>query len=557
MASKQKFYQRLLLGSPTARFKHGTEYIWTQADPVLDAGEPGLITDKNQIVVGDGVKNFSQLERFTSGLGSSEDIADLITSEIEDADDVQTSGAIAGLSNLYASIAGYNDSSAPDIWFMGVGSSVALGPNGGLDPVNSISAYFHTEVGGYLNRLGNLSTQHQNGSTGGSTLTDGYTTGYPAVKAATGAVPKVLTIGFGMNDGMPGQYHSGQTFPFVYTRMKQLIEQARLDGADPIVFTTPHPHSTRTPWTSAVSSPTYPSTTPLPALTVDASVVEIPAPTTGNLIPVSYRHLRVNDAIRRAANELGALVIDIETLWFDAIDEYGEDALFDVGQYNHPNLFAYQQSYHKGIDQFVRSLSRPIIQASVPKATGSDVYPVGYVAPAKYRPNNATAISNSTTLVSDSQLFYDFPAIASATIWIIQGTVNYSSPGPADIKFGWLSSDPATFPLGTSRWSVKGVGLGDIATSGTTATSATSETPLAVTLTPNLNSGDFSGRSALMTSTISVGGNGADASVDFVATVRVPAGGAKRLTLQYAQVVANAGNTTVYELSHMTPRRIA
>lgn len=77
----------------------------------------------------------------------------------------------------------------------------------------------------------------------------------------------------------------------------------------------------------------------------------------GRTIPISHRHYRVNQAMRRAAVDLGVPLIDVEYYWFKAVAENGQDALFNAGEFNHPNLLGHQLSYWQAIYDFVDSLS--------------------------------------------------------------------------------------------------------------------------------------------------------------------------------------------------------
>jgi hypothetical protein len=59
--------------------KRGTESSWIAANPTLDSGEIGFITDTNEIVIGDGSTPFSSLtriedtSRLTGHIGSTDE----------------------------------------------------------------------------------------------------------------------------------------------------------------------------------------------------------------------------------------------------------------------------------------------------------------------------------------------------------------------------------------------------------------------------------------------------------------------------------------------------
>jgi len=46
------------------KLRRDTLANWEAVNPILDEGEPGFISDTNELVVGDGVTGFSDLKRF-------------------------------------------------------------------------------------------------------------------------------------------------------------------------------------------------------------------------------------------------------------------------------------------------------------------------------------------------------------------------------------------------------------------------------------------------------------------------------------------------------------
>lgn len=278
----------------------------------------------------------------------------------------QAQTMLQALPNLTKALTTQDDTARTTIRVLGLGSSVGLGPNGALDAVNAPSARFNTRLTGEINRLGNLLLSFYNGSVGGTTISGGQSTDYAAGKTAAGGTPKVVLLAYGMNDGRPGQYHAQQTLPGIYTNGKQLIQAIQSDGGDPVLMTSPHPHSTRYPWTEVVSGPIYSVNNP--ASTAVASVVTS-AWYGGATVPASYRHLRANDQIRRLGADMGVPVLDAERYWFQAVATYGEDALFNTGEYVHPNLLGHQQSYWKAIDDFITGLIKPTVLSSTPPPT--------------------------------------------------------------------------------------------------------------------------------------------------------------------------------------------
>lgn len=53
------------------QLRRDTSTRWTSVNPILMSGEIGLETDTNKIKIGDGVKNWSQLDYFAPGSGGS------------------------------------------------------------------------------------------------------------------------------------------------------------------------------------------------------------------------------------------------------------------------------------------------------------------------------------------------------------------------------------------------------------------------------------------------------------------------------------------------------
>lgn len=188
------------------------------------------------------------------------------------------------------------------------------------------------------------------------------TFGYWEAFMAEGKKPGLVVFAFGMNDGLPGAYNTGQTFPFFQRRLAEAIRLAQAAGADVVVMTTPHPISTVV-WSMPAGVPqTYPVDLPAnvapEAMSPPASKSTVLKDMLGHgiLIPVSERHLQVNDAARKAAAETGAALIDVERYWFEAVETRGEKLFFNESETVHPNLIGHQVSYQRGIDAFIAAL---------------------------------------------------------------------------------------------------------------------------------------------------------------------------------------------------------
>lgn len=422
----------------------------------------------------------------------------------------------AALPNLFTAIRSYNDQTTATLLVIGGGSSVGVGATLPDPTTQAPSARFFTRLGQTINKLGNLHLALTNGSVNGSIITDFVNTDYAAAKTTAGGTPTVALLAFGMNDAMPAQYHAGQTYSGTYAAMKSAIQQVLNDGGDPIVVTTPHPHSTRTPWTAAVTS-TYPSATPIPALTQAASVVTADWLANGQPVAASYRHLRVNQSMRRAALELGVPVIDAERYWFQALADYGEDALFSTGEYAHPNLLGHQRSYWLAIDDFMTGLQRATVMASTPPVV-REVFTV--------KGANSTR-ANTTTLSSDSDLTF---TVGAGQTWRIEADIYYAAPTAADLRVG------LSLPSGSSgRISATGPGIGATSHLDSTATSYSAALP------------DSYG--------CPVGGNTADARA--LVTALVQTGSAGSISVQFCQDTASASATIIYLNSNMRATRLA
>ncbi|MNM07359.1 hypothetical protein D3C81_174010 [compost metagenome] len=279
----------------------------------------------------------------------------------------------ASLPNMFKMLTDYLDNIMSAINVVGFGSSVGNGATLPDPSTQAPSAYFKLRVDSVFNKLGNLNIQHYNHSVDGSIVAD-LTTAYATAVAASHK-PKVALLSYGMNDGTSAQYHANQTYSYMIYLLKDAIKKMRKDGVDPIICTTPHPHSTRTPWTMPGGvSVIYPAAgVMVPNETLAQSVKTIDALGDGNLIPVSYRHYRVNEAMRKVAAEMLVPIIDVEKYWFEAVAAHGEDALFDTGQYVHPNLLGHQLSYHAAIDDFITGLGVAYLQSSQTDQLGKKI----------------------------------------------------------------------------------------------------------------------------------------------------------------------------------------
>jgi lysophospholipase L1-like esterase len=179
-----------------------------------------------------------------------------------------------------------------------------------------------------------------------------------------GKKPTLVVFAYGMNDGFPAMYNASQPPPFFRSQLVAAIRLVQAAGADPVILTSPHPISTVAWAMPATYNQAYPTAVPAPVgpeqMTPPASrstVLQDPLGT-GRRIPVSLRHLDLNQVMREAARETGCAVIDAERCWFEAVAARGGDAaLFNAKETVHPNLLGHQVSYQQAIDAFVVSLA--------------------------------------------------------------------------------------------------------------------------------------------------------------------------------------------------------
>lgn len=425
----------------------------------------------------------------------------------------------AALPNLMTAIRSYDDAAAPTLRVLGVGSSVGAGATLPTPATQAPVARFGARLAQTINPLGNLHLATTNGSVNGSVAIDfTISSAYANAKTTAGGVPTTALFCYGMNDGFVGAYHQGQTFPGFYAEMKRNVQMVLNDGGDAVICTTPHPHTGRVDWTSAVSPINYPpGGVAVPAFTTAASVVTADWLGTGQPVPASARHIRINQVMRAVAAEMGVPLIDVERYWFQAVAEHGQDALFDTGEYAHPNLLGHQLSYWKAIDAFMVGLQSPPVSASVPRPR-SELLLVK---------DSNTARTNTTTLVDDPQLAF---AVGGGQIWRVEADVYFAAPLAGDLRVG------LSLPSGaTGRMAASGAGIGATTYLNDTAASYSAVLP------------DTYG--------CPVGGNGADGRALVTATIRTTTAGT--VTMQFCQDTANGSATTIYANSFLKAVRVA
>ncbi|MFA5206231.1 MAG: SGNH/GDSL hydrolase family protein [Lentisphaeria bacterium] len=271
----------------------------------------------------------------------------------------------APLSHL-ASLLKLRNSQPVTITIVGFGSSVGVGATLPDPAVQAPVKYLGARLKAAFPAAKKLEVVCDNRSLNGSILSqflNDVPTGNWNAYLKEGKKPTLVVFAYGMNDGFPAMYNASQPPPFFRSQLVAAIRLVQAAGADPVILTSPHPISTvawampatyRQAYPTAVPAPVGPEQMSPPA---SRSVVLQDPLGTGRRIPVSVRHLHLNQLMREVARETGCAVIDAERCWFEAVAARGGDAaLFNAGETVHPNLLGHQVSYQQAIDQFVASL---------------------------------------------------------------------------------------------------------------------------------------------------------------------------------------------------------
>jgi hypothetical protein len=517
------------------QLRRDTAAQWAAVNPVLADGEPGVEKDTGKAKYGNGVTAWASLPYAAVGPQGPTGVADdaSIAAQINNSSST-TRGALddtydplrntaqplrASLPQFTKTLSTYDDSVHPTVRVIDLGSSVGVGATLPDPATQAPGPRLFNQLTPVVNRLGNVTLASTNGSVNGSTIFGGLSTDYATAKTAAGGAPNLVVMAYGMNDGMPEQYHRGQTYPGVYSQGLALVQAAQNDGADVIIFTTPHPRTDIMPdssWSLSGAS-SYPSVTPIPALTQAASVVNVTTQS-GATVPASYRHLRVNQSLRRLAADTGAVLLDAERYWFEAVASQGLAALFNTSEYAHPNLLGHQLSYWKAIDDFVRSFSRSTVAAGAAPVMAAPIL--------KYKVGN-TAYTSTTTLANDAQLAFN---VGPNQVWEVTVSTFFTGT-TGDVRIS------LNLPTGSAgRAGIQGPSVDSTTLTGHPATARSTVLP------------DTYGLPA--------GGNTADAYASYKALVRVGSTGGT-ITAQFCQDTSSATTTTVYADTHLRALRVA
>ncbi len=250
---------------------------------------------------------------------------------------------------------------------VGFGSSVGVGATLPDPATQAPAMYLAARLRAAFGSTNKLEVVADNRSLNGSILSqflNDVPTGNWDAYMKEGKKPTLVVFAYGMNDGFPAMYNTSQPPPFFHTQLVSAIRLVQAAGADPVILTSPHPISTVTWAMPATYSQAYP--TAIPAAVgpeqmtppASSSVVWQDPLETGRRVPVSQRHLHINQVMRAVARETGCALVDAERCWFEAVAARGGDApLFNANETVHPNLLGHQLSYQKAIDAFVTALA--------------------------------------------------------------------------------------------------------------------------------------------------------------------------------------------------------
>ena len=190
-------------------------------------------------------------------------------------------------------------------------------------------------------------------------LTDdfSFTSGTSRIDATTSGVFTNSALGFGLTVGRKIDISGTVSNDGTYTI-------ATIDGTGDFI-TVAESIITEGTVTSTVRRVAIQDSELVPTPADSSPSIDILGYGTGNEVDVSYRHYRVNQAMKKAAIESGVAVVDVEHYWFEAVYRSGGVAsLYDGAEYVHPNDYGFRQSYHYGLFEFVDSLSESYVQGT-------------------------------------------------------------------------------------------------------------------------------------------------------------------------------------------------
>jgi lysophospholipase L1-like esterase len=234
---------------------------------------------------------------------------------------------------------------------VGLGSSVGAGATLPAPATQAPVAHFAADL---RDANPGLAVNVANLSINGSVVVDGLAAYRSQGRALK---PAVVVIAYGMNDGLPGAYNSGETFPGAIDALTTLVGEIRADGATVVLLTTPSPHTERADFTMPSGLPVnYPTPGGEPAPLPDDSVVSIDG------VPFSARHADYNAKVVDLAQREGLYLGDAAAAWRSAVKAQGQDALFNAKEFVHPNLQGHMASYWPALDDVAAQVQAAVKQ---------------------------------------------------------------------------------------------------------------------------------------------------------------------------------------------------
>ena len=298
------------------------------------------------------------------------------------------SGSTSDLPNFMNKIGAYRLDLREPLVVARFGSSVENAA-GQSDANLAPGAYFTRRIKQLFDPADRFNISEVNYAANGSTIS-GFADAWAAMQAA-GVKPIIVHMAYGMNDWQPAQFNSGQTFKGFGETLEEAVNLARNDGADVILYTTPHASIVNHGAELYTMPPGIPQTYP-----VDQNTPEKPAPVLpeqmtppasqssksvdylgdGIMVTLDVRTLSINDAIRAVGRRLGVLVIEADKCYIEALqeatDRLGSPALAEAQFYAptervHPNDTGIGVSYHRAIEEFLLSFCHQLSQRVVEK----------------------------------------------------------------------------------------------------------------------------------------------------------------------------------------------
>jgi len=278
----------------------------------------------------------------------------------------------ASLPRFMSRLRTYDETADPAIHIVGFGSSVGVGL--GLlsvndAPVNHLSATIRAALPANIFNIV-VSNQCVSGS-----IMSQFPAAWASMIAAGITAPAIVDFAYGMNDFRVENFNGGQTFPGFYRHLTDAVITAKNAGADVIIRTSPHPRVVTRAALLHQMTPGYAQTYPtnVPANVSMTQIVPSAATSVLNYdvlgegvnISIDHRMFRINQCMRQVAAEQGCILLDVERYWLEALQKHriasgsmlaAEALMYDGSEYLHPNLGAYQDSYHLAALHLVKAV---------------------------------------------------------------------------------------------------------------------------------------------------------------------------------------------------------